>query len=188
MKFNGYAALVDWNDLALHFAYQKGLAPWIKDDLKNIQEERDLWIFKRQVAELDNKYWKRVQERKSEARTHPGSSGGKSGKNPPHSQVQSTVTTATSTSSSSGSGSKPNPSTSKNPTNTQKPWLDKLGKDGRLSDAERKRRKDKGLCSYCGGKHKLEDCDRRKRNLERKGRGGTISEADSSGSKADPGK
>ncbi|KAF5364729.1 hypothetical protein D9757_012482 [Collybiopsis confluens] len=186
-KFNAYAALVDWNDSALRFVYRKGLAPRIKDDLKNITEHRNLRIFKTQIAELDNKYWKRVHERKVEARTHPASAPPKLGKNSSNSNQVHTTTTVSSTSSTSGSGSKPNPSPKSPPTNSPKPWLDKLGKDGRLSEAEKKRRKDKGLCSYCGGNHKLEDCDRRKKNLERKGRGGTISEASPSAPAPGPG-
>ncbi|KAF5360223.1 hypothetical protein D9757_015412 [Collybiopsis confluens] len=180
-KFNAYAALVDWNDSALRFVYRKGLAPRIKDDLKNITEHRNLWIFKTQIAELDNKYWKRVHERKVKARMHPASAPPKLGKNSLNSNQVHTTTTVSSTLSTSGSGSKPNPSPKSPPTNSPKPWLDKLGKDGCLSKAKKKCRKDKGLCSYCGGNHKLEDCDRRNKNLERKGRGGTISEASPSG-------
>ncbi|KAF5353008.1 hypothetical protein D9757_014929 [Collybiopsis confluens] len=186
-KFNAYAALVDWNDSALRFVYRKGLAPRIKDDLKNITEHRNLRIFKTQIAELDNKYWKRVHERKVEARTHPASAPPKLGKNSSNSNQVHTTTTVPSTLLTSGSGSKPNPSPKSPPANSPKPWLDKLGKDGRLSEAEKKHRKDKGLCSYCGGNHKLEDCDRRKKNLERKGRGGTISEASPSAPAPGPG-
>ncbi|KAF5346102.1 hypothetical protein D9757_014024 [Collybiopsis confluens] len=170
-KFNAYAALVNWNDSALQFVYRKGLAPRIKDDLKNITEHRNLRIFKTQIAELDNKYWKRVHERKVKARTHPASAPPKLGKKSLNSNQVHTTTTVSSTLLTSGSSSKPNPSPKSPPTNSPKPWLDKLGKDGCLSEAEKKRRKDKGLCSYCGGNHKLEDCDRRKKNLERKGRG-----------------
>ena len=36
-----------------------------------------------------------------------------------------------------------------------------MGPDGKLTQAEKDRRKKFNLCSFCGGKHKFENCDKR---------------------------
>ncbi len=67
-----------------------------------------------------------------------------------------------SSSSTSGSALKSSNSNSLGSTSNPKPYADKLGKDGRLTQEEKDRRWKNNLCMFCGGKHKTEDCNKRK--------------------------
>jgi hypothetical protein len=43
-----------------------------------------------------------------------------------------------------------------------------------VSAAEKQRRRDKGLCGYCGGNHKYDDCSLRKKKDKTQGRAATV--------------
>jgi len=68
----------------------------------------------------------------------------------------------------------PSGSHTTNYTSTKKPFSKKFDKkndfkskpkQSKLSDAEKQRRKDEGLCLYCGGEHELDDCDKRPKQM-----------------------
>jgi DNA mismatch repair ATPase MutL len=171
-RFNQHAALVTWDDTSLRFHYRKGLAPRLKEELAHMVEQRGLIAFKRQMTELDNKYWIRVAEKKREQGMTTSDSKGKP-KNSNTSTNPQKSTTSSDKPSNSSSNQSTQPSISKSGSSNKsnkKPYADKLGNDGKLLRAKMKRCKDAGLCVYCGGKHKLEDCFKRKKNVEAKAR------------------
>jgi hypothetical protein len=58
IKFNSLAAYTDWGESALKWAYQRGLASWIKDELARIPEPPTLAAYQREVIRIDNRYWR----------------------------------------------------------------------------------------------------------------------------------
>lgn len=58
MKFNTLAAVTDWNDNALWWAYGRGLAPHIKDEMARISEPRTLAEYQKEVLQINARYWK----------------------------------------------------------------------------------------------------------------------------------
>ena len=195
VKFNQYAALVHWDHAALHYFFHKGLAPRLKDELVHVAEARTLRELRKQVSELDNRYWQRHFKRAREQKSHP-SSDSKSKKSNQSSNTSSSSNNKSNSSNSSGgsvsgSGSgKPqsnsNSGGSNNSSNNKKPYADKLGKDGKLNQAERDRRRKNNLCMFCGGNHKLEDCNKRKKAQDARGRAASASKDDTSSSAKEP--
>ena len=135
----------------------------ILDDLAKIWPKPKTYESLRQaVIQIDQRYWQtRREETRRKARRGPTSS--------------STSTSNNNANSSNNSGSKsnksrtPNNSKSKTTTvtvtNTSAPQNTHLGPDGRLTDAERKRRIDAGLCIVCGLKgHIAKDCNKARWN------------------------
>ena len=194
VKFNQYAALVHWDHAALHYFFCKGLAPRLKDELVHVAEARTLRELRKQVSELDNRYWQRHFERAREQKSHP-SSDSKSKKSNQSSNTSSSSNNKSNSSNSSGgsvsgSGSgKPQSNSnsgSSNNSSNKKPYADKLGKDGKLNQAERDRRRKNNLCMFCGGNHKLEDCNKRKKAQDARGCAASVSKDDTSSSAKEP--
>ncbi|THU96550.1 hypothetical protein K435DRAFT_597751, partial [Dendrothele bispora CBS 962.96] len=134
---------------------------------------------RKQVADLDNRYWQRHFERMREQKSTSSSSDNKSKKKDNSSTTSKPNPTSSISSPSSGnssgnqSGSGKNTSGSSNSSsgnNSKKPYADKLGKDRKLTQAERERRKKFNLCAFCGGNHKIDDCNKRKKAQEAHGR------------------
>lgn len=188
VRFQQLASQTAWDEAALRYFFRKGLAARIKDALSLTREETTLVLFKAQVLRVDARYWRRQTEKKRE-QGHSGSSSGSGGKGndgkgggsgnsggsgkssgsgKPKSGNNSSSNSNSSTSSSSSSSS----SSSGNP----KPWADKLGKNGKLTQAEKDRRKKNNLCMFCGGgKHSIDNCDKRKASNEARGRAASTS-------------
>ncbi|KAK7451755.1 hypothetical protein VKT23_012434 [Stygiomarasmius scandens] len=158
VKFNQYAALVHWDHTALHYFFCKGLAPCLKDELVHVVEACTLCKLRKQVSKLDNCYWQHHFECAREQKLHPSSSSTSSSFNNKSNSVNSSGG-----SSSSKPQSNSNYGGSNNSSNNKKPYADKLGKDGKLNQAERERRRKNNLCMFCGGNHKLDDCNKRKK-------------------------
>ncbi|THU78113.1 hypothetical protein K435DRAFT_700781, partial [Dendrothele bispora CBS 962.96] len=195
VKFNQYAALVHWDHSALRYFFWKGLAPRLKDELARVQEANTLPELRKQVADLDNRYWQRHFERMREQKSSSSSSDNKSKKKDNSSSTSKSNPTSSTSSPSSGnssgnqSGSGKNTSGSSNSSsgnNSKKPYADKLGKDGKLTQAERERRKKFNLCAFCGGNHKIDDCNKRKKAQEARGRAANTSKDDASSSVKEP--
>ena len=76
-----------------------------------------------------------------------------------------------------------------NTTSSQTPNLEgKLGKDGKLTPKERKRRLDNNLCLFCGGAgHTARDCTKTGSSASRvKGHAATVEESSSASSDTSP--
>ena len=107
------------------------------------------------AQELDTHYWTwrtRISHENWENKSsgsysnNPKSKGSSSNSN----SSASSFTLKSSDSNSLGSASNP------------KPYADKLGKDGHLTQEEKDCRQKNNLCMFCESKHKTEDCNKRK--------------------------
>ncbi|SJL04330.1 uncharacterized protein ARMOST_07696 [Armillaria ostoyae] len=119
------------------------------------------------AQELDTRYWTRRTEISCESWDNKTS--GSYSNNP-----KSKGSSSNSNSLASGSTPKSSDSTPSGSACTPKPYADKLGKDGRLTQEEKDRRKKNNLCMFCGGKHKTDDCNKCKAAASTKGRAAEV--------------
>jgi hypothetical protein len=200
-RFNTLAAMTGWDDIALKWAYQRGLATRIKDEMVHGPTPATLSAYRAKVLEIDNRYWRREEERKREvARTSGGGSGGKTSsptkKGSPNSSSQNNSSQNSGwnkpNNNPQGSGqqpkkpwnnNKPAPSGSgfnksaSSASSTPKPYANLLGADGRLKPSEVERRKKANLCMICGSnRHKADSCDK-KRSGDSRGRAASTEES-----------
>ncbi len=121
------------------------------------------------AQELDACYWTRRTEISRENRENKPS--GSYSNNPKSKGSSSNPSSLT-----SGSAPKSSDSNSSGSASNPKPYADKLGKDGRLTQEEKDRRRKNNLCMFCGGKHKTEDCNKCKATTSTKGRAVEVEE------------
>jgi len=171
-NFRTYASRVKWDEQSLMYHFKIGLPERILDDLKLVRPKPNtLAELQELTLDLDNAHWEAEREKKLR-RQRQGSA---------HVQLagpKSSSSTSESRSSNPASGDKkfsknrdkrqhksnyPASSNTSHPKSSSvKPNLDKvLDSRGRLTEQEKARRAEKGLCSYCGGAHKLEHCPKK---------------------------
>ena len=182
VKFTHLAAFLKYPDVVLKDEYESRLAPRIKDMLPYLQEPPKTYAELRQAAlQIDNRYWKRQaeksrEEKKAKASENKGKNSGSSGNS----------------GNSGSSGNKSHNSNSGNSSKSSKPANNSssssssapshLGKDGKLTPAERQRRLDNNLCMFCAGAgHKAKDC-RKPTSSAAKARAATADTSKASGS------
>jgi hypothetical protein len=162
-KFRTYAAVLDWEDSALRFAFRRGLPGRILDLIALRETKpRSLLELMDVALNVDQRHWERDREKK----LYSSRSGASTSVSTTSTFTRSKSVTpsnrshtpgATSNQPSGGSSSRHNtPRPSSNP-------LDKvLDQSGKVRADEKKRRFDLGLCLYCGDRgHKLQDCPKR---------------------------
>ena len=150
-RFRTYAAQLSWDDQPLMYAYRKGLAARVLDELARIDSPANLSDLMEASLKIDNRHWERQRERK----LHPRGSS-----------YFGTYKTADEPSARKPSNAPhfadKNSRTSSPPVRTvtkPKKDLDKiLNNDGKVNATEKQRRAERGLCNYCGGPHKIDDC------------------------------
>ncbi|SJL06592.1 uncharacterized protein ARMOST_09934 [Armillaria ostoyae] len=162
VQFNQYASQVGYGDNSLCHAFYRGLCTCIKDDMAHHGKPNNLRDMRFLAQELDTRYWTRRTEISRETQDNKTSS---SYSNNPKSKGSS----SNSNSSASGSTLKSSDSTSSGSASTPKPYADKLGKDGHLTQEEKDHCKKNNLCMFCGGKHKTDDCNKHKAAASAKG-------------------
>ncbi|KIJ51646.1 hypothetical protein M422DRAFT_89457, partial [Sphaerobolus stellatus SS14] len=158
IAFAKYKARTQFNDRGYYRMVKNALPDRILDDLAKIWPKPKTYESLRQVVlQIDQRYWQtHHEESRCKARRGPTTS--------------STTTSNNNANSSNNSGSKSkNNSKSKTTTitvtNTSVPQNTHLGPDGRLTDAERKRRIDAGLCIIYELKgHITKDCNKARWN------------------------
>ena len=162
IEFNTQAAMTRWGEAALWSQFYEGLPSRIKNQLAVLDPPTNLVGLQSLAQRIDQRYWKRESEKKREGNpdstpnTGSRSSGGGGGGKKPQQAPKPTNNSSSASASSSGAASG-----SATP-RTPKPYADKLGKNGKITDAERARRLKEGLCMYCGGKgHQAADCKKR---------------------------
>ncbi|KAJ3964520.1 hypothetical protein EV361DRAFT_978062 [Lentinula raphanica] len=161
IKFNTLAAASGWDVNALRWAYQKGLAPRLKDEIARMPEPRTLSEYRREVLRLDNRYWHREEEKKRESHRFSEPSDPKKGKKdgkkpvPFNSSQNSGANQSSSSSGSNFNNQKKFSNSNNNKCNSgnkfpKKLIADNLGSDGKLTPAEREHHKKFNLCLFCG--------------------------------------
>ena len=170
VEFNRYASQVNWGDSALRRRFYNGLPGRIKDEVTKTGKPRSLSDLRRLAQMIDHRYWEQDTEIKREnarkARPsnnpHPSTSNQPSSSNPHKGNNPRTTTTTNKFPPHRGN----NPSTSADkPKQAASDLSSKLGKDGKLTSAERARRFANNLCLFCGETgHSVKDCPRTSSN------------------------
>lgn len=138
-----------WGDSALRCQFYNRLPARIKDEISRMGKPSTLSEYKILAQTIDTRYWERKGEVARE--TKPTTS------NPPK---QTTSDRTSSNSSGPPRYKSDKPATSASSSVSKPPDLtSKLGKDGKLTSEERKRRMDNKLCLFCGGPgHSAREC------------------------------
>jgi len=154
VDFNRIASQIrGYGDGALRHHFYTGLPDRIKDEISRVGKPRTLNGLRVLTQEIDARYWERKEEvarqNKTSTSTSTNTPNTKSGKTD---KGKSSGNTAQSSSSST-------PTQKANKSGKTAELSDKLGKDGKLTSEERKRRFDMNLCMFCGATgHKAKDC------------------------------
>jgi len=160
IRFKELADEVSWPNPVLHHLYYNALPNRIKDLWARSDPPPLLEDLMREAQRADNRYWKRVEEKKSET-TPARTSEQKSQPNTPNSQQPKSKSTSQSQSRSSASAQSTSSSNSRStqtPTAKTKDLSKILGPDGKLLPEEKARREKLGLCTYCAEKHATDIC------------------------------
>ncbi|KIK19106.1 hypothetical protein PISMIDRAFT_74899, partial [Pisolithus microcarpus 441] len=152
-----------YGDGALRHLFYSGLPDRIKDEISRVGKPNTLYGLRALAQEIDARYW----EHKDEVARQTKSSGGSSSNNTSNKGNSSKGDKQKSGGNTPASTNTPTPSTStpkpQNQQSSRQPsgLSNKLGKDGKLTPAERKRCFDQSLCMFCGNAgHKARECPR----------------------------
>jgi len=138
VDFNRLASQVqDYGDGALRRLFYSGLPDRLKDEIARVGKPLTLHGLRALCQEIDARYWERKDEISRTTKSQPTSSPTKPSNSGGNSSTSASGSSKT-TSNQSSSGSRPD-------------LTNKLGKDGKLTADERKRRLDNNLCMFCGG-------------------------------------
>jgi len=162
VDFNRLASQVqDYGDGALRRLFYSGLPDRLKDEIARVGKPLTLNGLRALCQEIDARYWEHKDEisrttktQSTSSPTKPSNSGGNSSNSGQEKSKAGNSSTSASgssktTSNQSSSGSRPD-------------LTNKLGKDGKLTADERKRRLENNLCMFCGGtSHFADNCPKK---------------------------
>ena len=178
VEFMWYAAQLNWGDSVLCHCFYQGLPNCLQDLIANREQGKpnSFQAMYQLAITFDNRYWERNCKRdrfwnteKDAADSHNRRQGkttqyAASSQNSVPSRPQSS-TAPPQTALSRNSQKPPRASSIAKSPSLFTPRVDlsnKLGRDGKLNDNERKRRIDNNLCLYCRSKdHKVDGCLRK---------------------------
>jgi len=163
VDFNRLASQVqDYGDGTLHRLFYSGLPDRLKDEIARVGKPLTLHGLRALCQEINARYWESkdkishtTKTQSTSSPTKPSNSGGNSSNS-----GQEKSKTGNSPSSTNSGSSK---TTSNQSSSGSRPHLtNKLGKDGKLTADEHKRRLDNNLCMFCGGTgHFTDDCPKK---------------------------
>ena len=169
-RFRTESARLKWDDAALKYHFRTGLADRILDDLARMTDQPDtLSELMEMSLSIDNRHWERNREKsfrrpnamREPTKTSPGSSTA-FGLNPSRRDSQRNTSRSLSRPSSTpfvrNKDTRFKRTDSRTNVNNKSKDLERVLVGGRLTADEKQRRLDKGLCNYCGGPHKLDNC------------------------------
>jgi len=167
VDFNRLASQVqDYGDGTLRRLFYSSLLDHLKDEIARVRKPLTLNGLRALCQEIDTRYWERKDEISRTTKSQPTSStikpSNSGGKTPKSGQAK----TGNPTSSANTSGS--SKATSNLSSSSSKPDLtNKLGKDGKLTADECKRRLDNNLCMFCGGTgHFADNCPKKSKKAK----------------------
>jgi Retrotransposon gag protein len=159
VEFNRLATITGWDERALRHQFYRGLPARIKDEVSRVGKPATLPALRILALQIDGRYWEREEETRRE---RGGQSSEKKTEKPQHQAASS----SSSTSHNRSNKGKQKPftprdsgSSSQNSERRTSDLGDKIGKDGKLTAAERSRRFANNLCLFCGGVgHTAKEC------------------------------
>jgi hypothetical protein len=160
VEFNRLAIRTGWDDSVLRHRYYTGLAERIKDVMGPQGKPSTLDAMKTLAHSIDSRHWERQREKSRAGKSKADGKADKSDK-PDHKSDHKSDDKKGSTS--KHNNHKHNKDKQKNDSKSSSgnapAYAEKLGKDGKLTQAERQRRFDNNLCMFCGGVgHGAKDC------------------------------
>lgn len=174
IEFNRYASQVHGiGEGALRLFFYEGLPTRIKVEITRFGKPDNLYALRDMAQEIDARYWQCKAEATREARLNPASSSAASQnteKQPEKSLKHKSACPSYSASPKPHSGGRFSKDKSSDEKPTAKPdFVLKLGKDGKLTQEERRRRYDNKLCMVCGKPgHMARECSLSSRAKARK--------------------
>jgi hypothetical protein len=186
VEFYRLAAEISWDDASLRRRFYKNLPARIKNEISRVGKPRTLNDMRDLAQAIDQRYWEREDEIKQETNqkksspnnsannsntsgNHSSNSGRSSDKKKPSNKSgnsnnhSSQSNSASSSNNRSGSSGNNNNNASKTPE-----FVNKLGKDGKLTSEERQRRMDNKLCLFCGQPgHNAANCPKSSSNASK---------------------
>jgi len=164
VDFNRLASQVqDYGDGALRRLFYSGLPDRLKDEIARVGKPLTLHGLRALCQEIDVRYWERKDEisrtTKTQSTSTPTKSSNSGGNSSNSGQEKSKTRNPSSSANSSGSSK----ATSNQSSSGSRPDLtNKLGKDGKLTADECKRRLENNLCMFCGGTgHFADNCPKK---------------------------
>src|SRR3984957_294083 len=156
VDFTRLSTITGWDSRALRHQFCQGLPAQIKDEIAQMGKPDTLSQLRLMAQSIDGRYWEREEETRRERNLQPSekkpdklSNQQSSSNNSKKDSKNNAKKNQSSNQRSSSSNSK-----KKNPD-----FSDKLGKDGKLTQAERTRRFNNNLCLFCGGVgHTAKEC------------------------------
>ena len=162
--FLTYSKQLDWDDAGKRYFFKKGLPSRILDRTAEMDFPDTLEGIMSAAKKVDDRHWAREREKKLLSRASVQSIPFKKEFDSPRTSKFTSITFDRSKT----SGAKPYRSStateytrqsSATPSTKDKKNLDKvLNTEGKLTASEKARRSEKGLCNYCAGPHKIDNC------------------------------
>ncbi|CDO68992.1 hypothetical protein BN946_scf184762.g8 [Trametes cinnabarina] len=180
-QFNRLTTQVRWGRAALRYQFYKGLPARLKDRISKVGKPDSLEELRNLAQSLDHRYWERKAEQARESSRGSKSSSRTSGKSTSESKSSSSSRPSQSSGSTPSTSLSATPRTSSGTPKTPskqatKPYADKLGKDGKLTQEEHQRHFANNLCLFCGGSGHVSTVCPKKTNTPAKGRAAQTSE------------
>ena len=190
VEFDRIAPLTEWDDKALRNRFYRNLPTRLKDEISSDGKPKTLAGMRTLAQLFDHRYWERQEEiRQENAQRKSGSSN--SGKNnngnsshnsdKTHDKNKSSKQSSNSSSANNSASKNRNSGSNSNQSGSSKPtpppeYVNKLGKDGKLTPEERERRRANKLCLFCGlPGHTVENCPKSTSNASKtKGRASAL--------------
>ena len=169
VMFQQLAPRVQWGEAALQRQFYMGLPSRIKDEIARVGKPDSLVTLRNLSQSIDARYWERHSEiaRETTVQNKSDKSSDKKSEKEKKKTNQQTNNSSNDDGNKSSNQQKQNANASGSSTsnqNTRKATpdiSDKLGKDGKLTQAERQRRFDNNLCLFCGkGGHVARECSK----------------------------
>jgi len=155
VEFNRLATITGWDNRALRHQFYRGLPSRIKDEVSRVGKPITLPALRALAQSIDGRYWEREEETRRERSSHPSEKKADKPQSQPSSSNQGNQ---------NKNQKKPfvpreSGSSSQNSEKKKSDLDDKIGKDGKLTPAERARRFAHNLCLFCGGVgHSAKEC------------------------------
>ena len=159
VEFNRLAVRTRWDDSVLRHRYYTGLAERIKDIMGQQGKPATLEAMRNLAHSIDARHWERLREKSRAGKNKSEGNDKSDGKNKSDDKNKTPNPGNNNPGSSKNNKSKGNKPNKPASSGNSAALADKLGKDGKLTPAERQRRFDNNLCMFCGAVgHTAKDC------------------------------